>query len=245
MHKPTLLAVLLAVAMPAAAQAATTAQPVHVRGTIVSSSGDSIVVNTGSGTERIAFGQRTRIVGVVNSSLDKVTSGEFIGTTVAQQPDGSIKALEVHIFPPSLKGAGEGYYPWDKAVSGTAANASGENPAQPKSMMANATVANVGNRKSMMANATVADVNTPKSMMANATVQHVGEASGGRTVQLVYKGGAKSVYIPPNVPVVAFQVGTKALLTPGAHVFVNASPSGAGLVAKAINVGEHGVVPPM
>jgi hypothetical protein len=240
-----ILTALLAAATPALAQAATAAQPVHVRGTIVSSSGNSIVVNTGSVTQKITFSQKTRLVGVVNSSLDKVTAGDFIGTAVAEQPDGSIKALEVHIFPPSLKGSGEGYYAWDKQPSSIAATGSAENLAQPKSMMANATVANVGDPKSMMANATVADVGNPKSMMANATVQHVGAASGGRTVQLVYKGGEKSVYIPPDVPVVAFQVGTKSLLTPGAHVFVNATRTGSGNVAKAINVGEHGVVPPM
>jgi hypothetical protein len=52
----------------ALAQAATAAQPVHVRGTIVSGSSNSIVVNTGSATQKIAFGQHTRLVGVVRSS---------------------------------------------------------------------------------------------------------------------------------------------------------------------------------
>jgi hypothetical protein len=209
-----LLTALLAALMPALAQAAP-APSVHVRGTIVSHTANTIVVNTGSGTETIALGKPLRLVGVVNSSLDKVTSGEFIGTTVAPQADGSLKALEVHIFPDALRGAGEGYYPWDKQ------------------------------QRSMMANATVASAARPTSMMANATVRQVGTADGSRTVRLVYKGGTQTVMIPPTVPIVAFEVGTPALLVPGAHVFVNATRTGAALVARAVSVGEHGVVPPM
>lgn len=215
MKKAIIVTALLAAATPALAQMSTGAQPVHVRGTIVSASADSITVNTGSETEKIPFGPHMRLVGVVNSSLDKVTNGDFIGTTVAPQPDGSLKALEVHIFPPALKGTGEGVRPWDLQ------------------------------QKSLMANATVHAVEQPHSMMANATVQHVGSSATGRTVQLVYKGGTKTVTIPPDAPIVALQAGTKSLLTPGAHVFVIAAHDGTGLVANAINVGEHGVVPPM
>jgi hypothetical protein len=97
----------------------------------------------------------------------------------------------------------------------------------------------------MMANATVQSIEQPHSMMANATVQRVGLGATGRTVLLAYKGGTITVTIPPNVPVVAFELGTKSLLASGAHVFVIATRSANGLVARAINVGEEGVVPPM
>jgi hypothetical protein len=215
MQKPLIpLIALLATAQPALAQALA-AQPVHVRGTIVSSSARSIRVNTGSETETIAFGQHMRLVGVVNSSLDKVAPGDFIGTTVAPQADGSLKALEVHIFPAAMTGSGEGYRPWDKQ------------------------------QKSMMANATVRSIEQPRNMMANATVQRVGSGATGRTVVLAYKVGTKTVIIPPDVPVVTFEPGTKSLLTNGAHVFVIATRTADGLVARAINVGEDGVVPPM
>src|ERR1035441_7607971 len=72
MQKPLIpLIALLAAVTPAVAQALA-AQPVHVRDTIVSSSPGSILVNTGSEKEMIAFGQHMRLVGVVNSSLNKV-----------------------------------------------------------------------------------------------------------------------------------------------------------------------------
>jgi hypothetical protein len=200
---------------PAFAQAQSASAPLHLRGTIASSSATSIAVTTPSGTEQIAFGPQTRILGVVNASLANVAAGDFIGTTVAPQANGSLRALEVHIFPADLKGTGEGFYPWDK---------------QQKSMMANATVQNVATRP---------------SMMANATVQSMGSGGAGRTVQLTYNGGTKTVTIPPNVPVVALRPGSKALLSTGAHVFVIASRDQSGLAAVAITVGENGVVPPM
>lgn len=217
MHKSLMLVALFGCATPALAQAASVAQPVHVRGSIVSVSAHSVVVRAGSETETITLAQPLRLVGVVRSSLTKVVPGDFIGTTVVPQPNGSLEALEVHIFPPALKGTGEGYRPWDK---------------QPSSMMANATVQNVTQPHG-------------GSMMANATVQQVGAAGSGRTMLLTYKGGTKTVTIPPNAPIVSFEQGSTALLRPGAHVFIIATPTATGLVAHAVNVGENGLVPPM
>ena len=216
MYRSVLLSALLAAAIPTLAYAAPTA-PVHVRGSIVSVSPHAVVVRTGSQTETISLGQPLRVVGVVRSSLANVAQGDFIGTTVAPQPNGSLQALEVHIFPASLKGTGEGYYPWDL---------------QRSSMMANATVQNVAASHS-------------GSMMANATVKNVASTAGSRTVLLSYKGGTKTVTIPASAPIVALKAGSPAILRPGAHVFVIATSTSSGLVARAINVGENGLVPPM
>jgi len=40
------------------------------------------------------------------------------------KPDGSLSAVEVHIFPESMRGAGEGHYPWDLEANSTMTNAS-------------------------------------------------------------------------------------------------------------------------
>jgi hypothetical protein len=37
----------------------------------------------------------------------------FVGSTGVTQEDGSQKAIEVHIFPESMRGVGEGHYDWD------------------------------------------------------------------------------------------------------------------------------------
>src|SRR5260370_31867509 len=113
----------LALLTPAFAQAAPDSEPLHVRGTIVSSSSTAVVVSTSSGSDTIAFGPQTKLFGLGSSSLAKVTPGDFIGTTVAPGANGSLRALEVHIFPPALKGTGAGFYPWDKHQNSMTANA--------------------------------------------------------------------------------------------------------------------------
>jgi hypothetical protein len=46
------------------------------------------------------------------------------------QPDGSLRALEVVVFPESLRGFGEGHYPWDLGSSSMMTNASIANKVQ-------------------------------------------------------------------------------------------------------------------
>src|SRR5262249_9506188 len=42
------------------------------------------------------------------------TPGTFLGTAAQAEPDGTFRALEVHIFPESMRGAGEGHRPWER-----------------------------------------------------------------------------------------------------------------------------------
>jgi hypothetical protein len=67
------------------------------------------------------------VAGITKVSLADVKVGSFIGTTTVPGPDGSQKAVEVHVFPEDMRGTGEGSRPWDLG---------------PKSSMTNATVAN-------------------------------------------------------------------------------------------------------
>ncbi|GAC1311528.1 MAG: hypothetical protein NVS2B3_05120 [Vulcanimicrobiaceae bacterium] len=113
---------------PALAQPAPKA-PQNVRGTIASSTKTALVVNGPAGSKTLAVGPKTVYLSVVRSSLAKIDAGTFVGTAVQPQKDGSLRALEVVIFPKELDGTGEGFYPWDS---------------QPHSMMANATVQKVG-----------------------------------------------------------------------------------------------------
>jgi hypothetical protein len=47
----------------------------------------------------------------------------FVGITALAQPDGTIKAVEVHVFTEPLRGTGEGHYPWDLMPNSTMTNA--------------------------------------------------------------------------------------------------------------------------
>lgn len=86
----------------------------------------------------------------------------------------------------------------------------------------------------------------PSSTMTN------GAASGamvtgvnGSTMMVKYKGGEKKIVVPPNTPIVRYEIGGKGDLRPGAHFTVLAAtrkPDGT-LEANRINVGRSGVVP--
>ena len=61
-----------------------------------------------------------------------------------------------------------------------------------------------------------------------------------------YKGGEKTIVVPPNAPVVTFEPGSRDMLVPGAHVIVFGTKAADGKVtANRILVGKNGLVPPM
>jgi hypothetical protein len=86
----------------------------------------------------------------------------------------------------------------------------------------------------------------PDSTMTNATVAEAVTKVEGHSVTLKYKDGEKTISVPPEAPVVTFAPGERALLRPGAAVFVPATkqPDG-GFTAARVLVGKDGVVPPM
>jgi hypothetical protein len=86
----------------------------------------------------------------------------------------------------------------------------------------------------------------PGSMMTNATVAKIVDVDNARRLTLAYKDGEKVVIVPPNVPIVTFEPGTREMLRPGAHVMFGATvrPDGS-LTASRVSVGKDGLVPPM
>ncbi len=51
-----------------------------------------------------------------------IKPGSFVGITGMPQPDGSQRAVEVHIFPETMRGTGEGHYAWDLRPQSTMTN---------------------------------------------------------------------------------------------------------------------------
>ncbi|MDB5828738.1 MAG: hypothetical protein JWQ73_2958 [Variovorax sp.] len=89
----------------------------------------------------------------------------------------------------------------------------------------------------------------PQSTMTNATVADLAAAPknvrGGQQLKLSYKGGEKTLIVPPNVPVVTFRPGTDALLVPGAKVLINAQERNGTPTALRVLAGRNGFTPPM
>jgi hypothetical protein len=118
------LALLLGVACASAQQRNA---PVRVRGTIEKVDGNTLTVKSREGADlTIKLAPNANVTGVAKASLSDVKQNSFIGITALPQPDGTQKAIEVHIFPEARRGAGEGYRPWDLVPNSTMTNANVE-----------------------------------------------------------------------------------------------------------------------
>jgi hypothetical protein len=96
-------------AVPASAQ-----DTVRVRGTVESIDGPIFVVKNRDGAElKLTMADNPLFVAIVKSTMADIKPGMFVGSTGMTQEDGSQKAIEVHIFPESMRGTGEGHYDWD------------------------------------------------------------------------------------------------------------------------------------
>ncbi|MFL6789647.1 MAG: hypothetical protein ACJ8EE_00515 [Bradyrhizobium sp.] len=116
---------LLAVAV-AAASAAWAQQPptVRIRGTIEAVDGPLLSVKSRDGTDvKVRVTDNVAVFGVAKTELSEIKQGSYIGVTAMPEPDGTQKALAVHIFPENQRGAAEGFRPWDLRANSTMTNA--------------------------------------------------------------------------------------------------------------------------
>jgi hypothetical protein len=108
----------------ALAQTPPPAPPVRVRGTIDSVNAQTLAVKSRDGaTVDIKLADTTPVRAVAKASLADVKQGGFVGITAMPQPDGTQKAVEIHIFPEAMRGTGEGHRPWDLMPNSTMTNA--------------------------------------------------------------------------------------------------------------------------
>jgi hypothetical protein len=101
-------------------------KPVTIRGKISAVEKQSLKVTTSAGEVLVKLPDDVRIGGVEAAKLSDITAGNYVGTTAVKQADGNLKALEVHIFPESSRGTGEGHRPWDLQPGSTMTNANVE-----------------------------------------------------------------------------------------------------------------------
>ncbi len=175
-------------------------QTLRIRGTIEKVDGNTVVVKPADGADvTLTLTAKAVIVGVVKATLADIKPGSFVGSAAMPQPDGSQKALEVHIFAESQRGTGEGHRPFI----------------------------------------------IPNSTMTNGTVGDMVTAAGGGTLTVKYKGGEKKIVVPPDVPIVRYEIGDRSELKPGVHITaLNAVKKADGSIeASRLNVGRDGVVP--
>ncbi|QOZ72160.1 hypothetical protein [Bradyrhizobium arachidis] len=119
---------LIAVAMVAASTLYAFAQkapvPTRVRGTIESVNGDTMQVKSRSGEDvKLRIAPDVNVSGITKISLADIKVGSFVGATTVPGPDGGQNAVEVHVFPESMRGTGEGSRPYDLKPNSSMTNA--------------------------------------------------------------------------------------------------------------------------
>ena len=192
----------LAGAIIAASCSTATAQTVRMRGTIEKADGNVLTLKSSEGAEvKLTLTDNAMIIAVVKASMADIKEGTYLGSAAMPQPDGSQKALEVHIFPEQMRCTGEGHRPYAPVPNSTMTNGAASG-------------------------ATVAGVDGP-------------------AILLKYKDGEKKIVVPPDAPVLRYEIGGKGDLKVGAPFTVLAATKRAdgSFEAARINVGRDGTVP--
>ncbi len=96
----------------------------RIRGEIERVEGDGVVVRTMEGNSaRVALTPGYSVGGVVKATIADIRKGGYIGVGARPQPDGSLLAVQVFIFPEAMRGTGEGHRPWGVLPDTTMTNA--------------------------------------------------------------------------------------------------------------------------
>ena len=115
--------------LPAGAQQAPQGTPTRIRGTVEKLDGQALTVKSREGqTVTIALAGNVAVAYLVKKNVGDIKPGDYIASTGIKGTDGKLHAIEVRIIPETLRGVGEGQYPWDL---------------KPDSVMTNATVGTI------------------------------------------------------------------------------------------------------
>ena len=113
------LAVVFAVATASAQQPATQ----RVAGTLDKVEGNTLYIKAASGPVILKLADNALVVARIKASAADIKAGDYVASGGVPQPDGTQKAVELRIFPESMRGNGDGHRPgWPGAPNGTMTN---------------------------------------------------------------------------------------------------------------------------
>jgi hypothetical protein len=120
-----MLAASLALTALLATEASSQQPPtVRIRGTIEAVDLPMLSIKSREGADmKVRVTDNVAVFGVARTELSEIKEGSYIGVTGMPQPDGTQKAVAVHIFPEDQRGAAEGFRPWDQRPNSTMTNA--------------------------------------------------------------------------------------------------------------------------
>jgi hypothetical protein len=99
--------------------------PTRIRGEIQAVDGPMLTIKARDGNViKVKLADNARLTAMVKASLADIKQGAFIGVTAMPQPDGSQKAIGLHIFMDAQRGVVPARFsPWDREPGSTMTNA--------------------------------------------------------------------------------------------------------------------------
>jgi hypothetical protein len=98
-------------------------QTQRVAGTIDKVDGKTLYIKSASGPVTLTLADNAVIVARVKATAADIKAGDYVASGGVPQPDGTQKAVELRIFPDSMRGNGDGHRPgWPGAPNGTMTN---------------------------------------------------------------------------------------------------------------------------
>ncbi len=118
------LVLTLSAAVSLAVTVALAQTPTRIRGTVTSLDQSVLLIAPdGAGPAvTVILSPNYSVVALAAAKLSDITQGSFVGTAADTQPDGTLVAREVHIFPENMRGTGEGHRAFDLGPKTTMTN---------------------------------------------------------------------------------------------------------------------------
>ena len=117
------LVTFVAAAFPLAASAQSAAAPTRVRATINAVHSTAVdVTDTAGNKATVTLPVDINVTQVAPIEPSAIKAGSYIGTAAVKQPDGTLRALEVHVFPEAMRGTGDGHRPYDMGPNSSMTN---------------------------------------------------------------------------------------------------------------------------
>jgi hypothetical protein len=123
MNRRMLLALAVGLSLSGGVFAQSGSSPARLRGKIDAISGDMLQLSLRNGTKASAkLPADVRVTWLTVAQANEIKQGSYVGTAAVPQADGTLKALEVQVFPPSMRGVGEGTRDWDLGAGSSMTN---------------------------------------------------------------------------------------------------------------------------
>ena len=229
--KKEYLTLVLAAASAISFATTATAGSVRVRGTITAVAPNALTVRTETGANvSILLDGTTAYLTSTPSDLNHLTPNSYIGVVSKDIGDRRV-ALDVIIFPASMRGAGEGFSTWDRRPDTTLSKG-----------IRTATGMTNGSVTTVAASPSPSNVD---STMTNGSIAAAMRAGDIKQLTVTYNGAKHTILVPPTAPIVTLKPSVIADLKAGDAVFVNAVADGSKTTAALIIVGSDRVAPPI